>query len=346
MAQVRKDLKLPPEGFRYGASSAKGVSVEDTIKAGQVVGVAEYKQSVAERVYDSTKKEPLGKPYVRGHNLQMLPQGYGNPSAALVDGKSVIYPVDVPPDSEEVRKQYRYTHGDFAPGEQANPKYAMPELTTNSNFRFGVGTGAPPQGRGAKLALNMECDEQMEHPPTRMVNLTCEAKMRQGKAPPVPPGTRFGIKSTNSETTARSCIQGFYSLKEQLPDQDLGCCITPGRRNVTVETRAFGTPSLRTDIPAPHPDKRSVANCTAYGDQCGAASLLNPHRFDMQGVADAEFLVRRPKEDVKPLVANLDLPDLDFESLWQEALGLFDDDQPLVSLDALLHVLCQKADAQ
>jgi hypothetical protein len=354
------DQKLPHEDFRYGVRSTMGVSAEDTIKAGLVQGVAEYKQSVAERVYESTKKEPLGKPHIRGHTLKMLPEGYGNPSGIPVSGKDTIYHVGMKADTEEVRAQYRYTHGSVAPGEQVNRNYSMPDLAKHPNFRFGVGTGAPPQGRGAKLALNMECDDQMQYPTTRMVQRTCEdyrhvnhakpfqtAHMKQGAGgPPVPPGTRFGIKSTNSETTAKSCIQGYYSLKDQLPDQDLGRCNKPGRRNVTVETRAFGTPSVRTDIPAPHPDKRSCADMTAYGDQCGAAALLNPQRFDNRGVSDAEFLTRRPKEEIQPLVENLDLPDLNFESLWQDALGLFDDDLPLVSMDALLYVHSQKVDAQ
>jgi hypothetical protein len=206
----------------------------------------------------------------------------------------------------------------------------------------------------------MDMDDQMEYPKTRMVQRTCEdyrhvanpkpfktAHMKQGAGgPPVPSGTRFGVKSTNSESTAKSCIQGFYSLKEQLPDQDLGRCTKPGRRNVTVETRAFGTPSVRTDIPAPHPDKRSCADHTAYGDDCGAAALLNPQRFDSRGISDNEFLVRRRKEEIEPLLNGLNLPDLDFESLWQEAVGLFDDDMPMVSLDALLFVHAKKVEAQ
>jgi hypothetical protein len=340
--------------------TSSGVSAEDTIKAGQVMGVAEYKQSVAERVYESTKTEPLGKPHIRGHTIKMLPEGFGNASGFPVNGKDVIYPLHLKDDTEEIKAQYRFTHGNVAPGEQADRKYNLPDLAKHKDFRYGVPNNAPPQGRGAKLALNMDMDDQMEHPKTRMVQRTCEdyrhvnnAKMfktahaKQGAGgPPVAPGTRFGIKSTSSESTAKSCMQGFYSLKEQLPDQDLGCCIKPGRRNVTVETRAFGTPSVRTDIPAPHPDKRSCADMTAYGDQCGAAALLNPQRFANLGVSDAEFLVRRPKEDLEPLFEKMSLPNLDFEALWQEALGLFDDDLPLVSMDALLYVHSKKVDLQ
>lgn len=49
------------------------------------------------------------------------------------------------------------------------------------------------------------------------------------------------------------------------------------------------------------------------------------------------FLTRRPKEELRVLVGNVDLP-IDFENLWDRAIELFDDDLPLVSLDAFLYV--------
>merc|ERR1719355_282375 len=108
-------------------------------------------------------------------------------------------------------------------------------------------------------------------------------------------------RSITSDCTARSCILGYYALDEQLPDQDLGRCTKVGRRNMTKETRAFGVPSIRTDLEAP-PGRRSVADLTNYGDECGAAALLNPQRFDNKGVPGREFLLRRPKEELQGLV--------------------------------------------
>ena len=37
--------------------------------------------------------------------------------------------------------------------------------------------------------------------------------------------------------------------------------------------RAFGVPSIRTDIPAPDPLKRSLANSNSYGDEAGLRSV-------------------------------------------------------------------------
>jgi len=46
-------------------------------------------------------------------------------------------------------------------------------------------------------------------------------------------------------------IKGNYTEADQLPDRDLGKTLTPGFRNVTLETRAFGVPCIRTDLPRP-----------------------------------------------------------------------------------------------
>eukprot|EP00932_Pfiesteria_piscicida_P017445 SRR837773.4324.p1 GENE.SRR837773.4324~~SRR837773.4324.p1 ORF type:complete len:258 (-),score=85.31 SRR837773.4324:373-1038(-) len=162
--------------------------------------------------------------------------------------------------------------------------------------------------------------------------------------PPIDPEHRFGIKSSTSEYTAQSCIKGYYNLEDQLPDQDLGRCTKPGRRNLTTETRAFGVPSIRTDIGAPHPSKRSIADECSYGDEPSAASILYPQRFDGMGISDREFLIRRSREDLEELVKSFPLGNVDFEELWEESLRLFDDGLPLVSLDAILYVQSGKID--
>merc|ERR1712217_197452 len=228
----------------------------------------------------------------------------------------------------------------------------MPAETQAPHFRFGAPGGTAPEGYGVKMVLNEDVEDDGTYKQTRFVQRVCEdyrnvqhpklfekTHAKQGaKGPPLHPDHRYGIKSTVSDYTAGSCVKGYYTLAEQLPDQDLGRCTKPGRRNVTTETRAFGTPSVRTDIPAPPPGARSIADAGSYGDECSAAALLNPQRFDNKGVPDREFLIRRQKDELRVLVENVDLPNVDFENLWDRAIELFDDDLPLVSLDALLYV--------
>jgi hypothetical protein len=352
-----KDQRLPGEEFRYGVRGVKGVSTEATMKAGLKVGVAEYQQSVAERVYDSTKREPLGRPHFRYSGpLKMLPEGFGNPSGEPMEAKLVLFPVDQPPDTEEMRQQYKKSHNNFLPGERINRNYDFPEETAGENFRYGKSEGKLVEGHGAKMALSTDLTDEGTYKQTRFVQRVCEdfrsvqntkvgrkVHPKQGASgPPLPPGHRYGIKSTSSAYTARSCILGYYDIEDQLPDQDLGCCTKPGRRNVTMFSRAFGVPSVRTDIPAPPPGSRSVADPVAYGDEPSAAAILNPQRFDNKGISDGEFLIRRPKEELASIVqsCNYDMGE-DFESLWERGVELFDDGLPLVSLDALLYLHTQ-----
>jgi len=346
-----KDQQLPSEHFRYGVRGMKGATTEQTLKAGMLLGVAAYQNEVAEAVYESRKKEPLGTAYKRGHQIKMLPEGFGNSSGVPEDGKRVIFPVEMPRDTEEVRQQYRYTHNSFNPGERIQRNYNFPAETKESTFRFGKGEGFVQEGVGARAVLNMDMEDDGTYKKTKLVQKNVEdyrnvqhpkvflkSHAKQGaEGPPIDPNHRFGKVSSISDYTAGSCIQGYYALEEQLPDQDLGRCVKPGRRNVTTETRAFGVPSVRTDIPAPAPAKRSCADTMSYGDECSAAALMNPQRFDNRGVPDREFLVRRPKEELRSLVEACNVSGMDFEALWDESMQLFDDGLPLVSLDAMLY---------
>jgi hypothetical protein len=356
-----KEQKLPGEEFRYGIRGFKGATTEQCMKAGQRFGIDEYKQSVKERVYASSKMEPLAKAYIRGHKLKMLPEGFGKPSGEPEDCKKVVFPIDQSTiENEEDRVRYRKTHNHFAPGERVDRNYDWPKETLGEHHRFGQKAAQGIEGAGAKAALDCMIDDDGRFKKTRMVQKVCEDyrntvhtkigaavhQLQGAKGPPVDPDFAHGIKSITSDFTARSCILGYYHLDEQLPDQDLGRCTKIGRRNVTRETRAFGVPSVRTDWRAP--ERRSVADITNYGNECGAAALLNPQRFDDRGVPDREFLHRRPKDELRTLVEDSGMcrgkAFMDFDDMWEQAVLLFDDGLELVSLDAFLYIYSQQID--
>lgn len=79
------------------------------------------------------------------------------------------------------------------------------------------------------------------------------------------------VKRGPNEWDARSCVEGNYSWAEQQPDNDLGKSITPGFRNAIAEGRAFGVPSIRSDI-QPYA-QRSVADTQNYGDDSSARQV-------------------------------------------------------------------------
>jgi hypothetical protein len=354
-----RDQKLPGLDFRYGIKTVKGESAAAAMKAGERVGIAAYRQSVAERVYDSTTKEPLGRGYNRGHSIHVPQKGFGLPSGVPEDAKFAIFPVDMPADPEEVRRLYRDTHGNFAPGEQVCRKYNYPNgIQDDAHFRFGIKqqTAHGVEGTGVRMVLSMDRAEDDTVPVTKLVPRTVEdyrnvQHPRRGtkcnyKKGSDHEGKAFGIPTKFNESAA-AAIAGDYNLEEQLPDKDLGCCLKLGLRNMTRERRAFGVPSVRTDLPAPDPLRRSVADMRSFGDEAGTGALLNPQRFDAIGVPDREFLLRRPRAEIEALVeatGKAELAGADFDSVWQEAVSLFSDGLDLVSLDAILYVLSGKID--
>merc|ERR1711862_600941 len=92
------------------------------------------------------------------------------------------------------------------------------------------------------------------------------------------------------------------------------------------------------DIVAPDPLKRSCADVQNYGDEVGSGPLLNPQRFEVIGIEDKEFLLRREKEEVRDLLTKSGYTFKNFEGMWVEAVELFRDGKELVSLDAMLYL--------
>jgi len=142
-----------------------------------------------------------------------------------------------------------------------------------------------------------------------------------GHGLPLPKDHVFGkaaVRRGKSEWDARNCVEGSYSLQEQKPDDDLGTTKTPGFRNATTETRRFGCPSVRSDIPKYA--KKSIADNQNYGDDVNAQYLLHPSQFAALGVEDEEFIQPRSKEYIKTMFhdCGYGLTDEDFEECYAE----------------------------
>ncbi|EER14432.1 conserved hypothetical protein [Perkinsus marinus ATCC 50983] len=368
---VDLERETDPKDIIHGIKSLTGENAEKTMKAQERVGVEAYMDECAEQVYASTKREPLGKAYIRGHELPEVTKatsfkGFGfKPPDSEFNAKESIFPVDVArEETPAVQERYRLTHNDYRCGEMISRDYEWPEETENSYFRFGKTEKAKlPAGEGAKQALIWNPANEK----TRIVGLRAEAarevlneplgetkNLMQGPLP-VPEGFVFGVKSgtvkasSTDNITAADCIHyNASNEKEILPDADLGKCMKRGKRNVTEELRHFGRPSIRTDIPKPK--VRSVADIQNYGDEVGCDSLLHPQRFESMGVTDEQFLQRRSKEELRSIV-QLVLPtkyapdkeskNILFEKLWPEAVAVYGDEEELASLDSFFYVFTQ-----
>lgn len=106
---------------------------------------------------------------------------------------------------------------------------------------------------------------------------------------------------------AAETITGEYGTEtnEKAALNDLGCSITPGFRNVTTEKRAFGVPSMRTDLPHVPVNKRSMADPMNYGDDVPARQLISPEDFSNMSVTPEDFQAIMVKEKVKVLFAKI-----------------------------------------
>ena len=76
------------------------------------------------------------------------------------------------------------------------------------------------------------------------------------------------------------------------PDRDIGKCVKPGSRNMVRceadRERAFGTPTIRTDIPMKV--FRSVANYQNYGDEPEVIDIMNPATPLEHGISERDFM--------------------------------------------------------
>ena len=87
-----------------------------------------FLQDRKEMIYETKRREPLGKSYVRG---QMLPERVTKESFAFgkgssksnFDAKELIYPKTVAGQEEKHHDQYVRSHGAYLPGERKDREY-------------------------------------------------------------------------------------------------------------------------------------------------------------------------------------------------------------------------------
>lgn len=173
---------------------------------------------------------------------------------------------------------------------------------------------------GAAQALSYERTDE-SYPVTNIVSKKVEdtnmvQKEPLGKSKTVGQGLKpeiydavHGAPSLKSHNdwNARKCITGEPTAKMLEPDADLGKCVKPGCRNVVWyeqdKDRAFGTPTIRMDIPKPA--FRSVADHQNYGDEPEAISVILPAQQLDLGAQDSDFTTVRSKNELRSIFEKL-----------------------------------------
>ncbi|CAB1438977.1 unnamed protein product [Pleuronectes platessa] len=87
-------------------------------------------------------------------------------------------------------------------------------------------------------------------------------------------------------------------------------------RPLTPNSRTYGVPSVRSDLPAPHIAR--VTDRINYGDKPSVADLLNPSVAALQGAFKEHFFCPRTKEEIAEIFRNVgvDISEDTFEEAW------------------------------
>ncbi len=341
---------------RLGARSDRAAEhVEDLFKGGPQGSLTAFVEQRKESVYKTQKREPLGKPYVRGHDFSTL--GEERLLSSTSDSaKAVIYSSAQASsalsceEQERVRAQYKLSHKSYEPGEKKNRSYNWNGIDPTTHQFGGAQTKADEGGVAGCLRFSVAAKDV--HP--AVVNHRAMTTDPLGKAKyrgldaeaQQVLQQRLEARARSQDCSAEDCIKGFYSPEHQAPDEDLGRAVRPGYRNF-VGDRVFGAPTVRTDIPPPA--TRSIGDSQNYGDDTTARKLLYPSAFVAAGVSDSDFLEPSWKDDIRALIERIGhvMTDAEFNKIYAKACdvttGSPDDmGSKVVSIKAFLSVMNER----
>ena len=271
----------------------------------------------AEKVYKTVNREPLGHGPDRSVALpDKFTKGrepFGEKSVSSKEpAKGIIFP-DMREDSEEGNELYKRSHGSYQPGEQRSRKYDWNVNVETTRFGRagdtialnGVSTNIDnvlkPPPNPNEVAVNMKRVEDFRNMGDslgRSKNLGQDSGAR-------PDDIVYGFKPKASGVTAAEVMKGRYRVEDNAQDMDLGKSITPGFRNIALETRAYGCPSIRSDIPAVAVERRSLADSQNYGDDVPAQDLINPPAFSDLAIGPKSLSDEKTKEQLVALFARV-----------------------------------------
>eukprot|EP00976_Prorocentrum_cordatum_P067582 1178806-Prorocentrum_minimum.AAC.2 len=306
------DDRIPhPKNEPFGHKNAvHAEGVDAVIKNFPESELMQWRLERQEDVYASSKREPLGASYCRGHKL---PDGLGTevPFGEVCEqggvvgakemmkhplAKELLFPVDFTGDADPdgtYAKMYVKTHSSYAPGEQRRRDYNWKDAKIDPDKHvFGYTEKEDPSTRnGVAKALNPSLGEGFKDTativPQMLEHFYITEKDHLGKVKKLGHGNRnipadfaYGVASEGREAGewgVRKLLVGGYSQEEQAPDVDLGKCIKPGLRNIAPEEKVFGLPSVRTDILRRYPQPTKAlfeAGMTVVGSK-GCADNTN-----------------------------------------------------------------------
>jgi len=360
--------KLFPKQIPYGrenACKADGSTVHEILNPKPITKFEQQMNEEKDKLYHSTQKEPLGKHYNHGlyvpEYAKQPDYRFGSASDRNAWGtKELVCPPGqsgIEEDDPEVKRRYVLSHGAFGVAEQRNRGYDWNKIGKDpKQFKFGWSDkGALTEG--VKKAISGTLNDPdvpvgakiVQKTVTDFQNFTHDHLGKTRKTGAGLHGlTKDYIFGASTLKTAgawgtKECIEGNATQEEQMPDPDLGRTLQPGWRNITNETRPFGVPNVRTDIPLPC--IRSVADNSNYGDEPDAKELLYPNVHAWKGVQPDDFFQPRSCNDIMSIMecAGFDLTQEQGLQVYERAASSHPEGQ--VSLESFRYTMLDMDEA-
>jgi len=292
-----KDVEsLQLEGRVFGVTSKSSeYSTAELLRQNCTKNViSQLNFSKAEGSYKSVVKEPLGRTYVRGHVLpEQFQQGapFGlMPKRKEETVKELLFP-RITETSSTGSELYKKSHGSYDVGEQKTRRYNV-EFDLKKKVYGRKGDAIAFNGVSKNIDDVLHCSDGNEGHAIVFKNAEDHRQLGDllGKSrnlglntSSLPPDTVFGKPSVPHHMVdnwgAAETIRGNYADNDMTNDKDLGCAVMPGFRNISVENRSFGVPSIRNDLPSKPLGRRSMADPQNYGDDPAVKDLVNPPDF-------------------------------------------------------------------
>ncbi|RLO13301.1 hypothetical protein DYB28_005600 [Aphanomyces astaci] len=225
------DVKHIDATRKFGITSKNSDHVSDIMPAKVPTEHALITQQKLEALYMSSKREPLGTTYSRGHHFDPTAT-FGAPSEPSDVAKDVLYGIPFN-ETAETKALYKRSHGSCDPGEQKNRQYANVDL---AKARFGMHK-RKDEG-GVEAILNPEMDDHVSKVVIAKKNVEDMKNTMDMLGKPrnlgfnhaTSPDHVFGVKHAKGCADAALTIHGSYSFEEQQPDADLGKPVNRGTK--------------------------------------------------------------------------------------------------------------------
>lgn len=330
----------------HGVRIQPSLTAEEVVHKERVDEAAALLEAKAEAIYKSNKTKPLGRSYAHNINfpshMQQLDFRFGIESTRGESASTLVHgnPTST---SEDQRRNYILSHGNYDPGEQRDRHYDWSKQSRDKMF----GVATKHESNGSKVRESLQWKTEMARARRTILVSKCVDDFRSktqcelGKVHDplsdtlnVPDDHVFGVpmvadKYNAADLVRRTYLDGPTQATGAQKDEDDGISVKIGKDahpSGDHTSKAFGVPTVRRDIKPPSirrydpnydlklPKIRSIADTQNYGDGSTAAGLLNSP-YASAGHA-AYFEARRTKDELKGIYKKAGITDHDFEHVW------------------------------